>query len=132
MPLRVHQVVRRKAQGISIRTVHVEMDGASTVRYHIAGSMPDGGEVVLVVHGDGEITGSGCAEGCGELPQEVRKRLFEWMPSFHPSSAAVRRVRGRKSVWYEIDGEISDGLPVDVKISHDGHDLLMTVSDRRP
>lgn len=132
MPLRVHQLVRRTAQGISIRTVHVEMDGASAVRYRVAGSVPDGGEMVLVVHGNGEVTGTGCADGCGELPQEVRQRLFEWMPSFHPTSGAVRRVCGRKSVWYEIDGELSDGLLVDVKISHDGHDLLMTVSGRRP
>lgn len=56
MPLRVHQAIRRKAQGIAIRTVHVEMDGSDAVRYTVSGLMPDGSDVTLVVRGDEQVS----------------------------------------------------------------------------
>lgn len=130
MPLRVHQAIRRKAQGIAIRTVHVEMDGADAVRYTVSGSMPDGSEVTMVVQGDEQVTGPESKSPEGELPAVVRERLSQCMPSFHPGPGRVRLVKGVGSQWYEVDGEIAGGLPVGVRISPDGHDLLMTVIDR--
>lgn len=129
MPLRVHQAIRRKAQGIAIRTVHVEMDGADTVRYTVSGSMPDGSDITLVVRGDEQVIGPESKSPEEELPAVVQERLSQCMPSFHPGPGRVRLVRGSSSQWYEVDGELAGGLPVGVKISPDGHDLLMTIID---
>lgn len=130
MPLRVHQAIRRRAQGISIHSVHVEMEGPDTVRYTVSGSMPDGSVVSLVVDGSEQVLGLPERPAGHVLPPAASERLSQCIPSFHPGPGGARLVRGGKSSWYELDGELAGGVPVGVKISLDGHDLLMTVIDR--
>lgn len=130
MPLRVHRAIRKNAQGISIRTVHVEMEGPDAVRYTVTGSMPDGSAISLVVDGNEKVLALPDETAGHGLPPAARERLSQCIPSFHPGPGGARLVKGGNSSWYELDGELAGGVPVGVKISLDGHDLLMTVIDR--
>ena len=133
LPESVSRAVRRAAQGIAVTTVRVARHGETGVRYQVSGLMPDGRALTLDVLGDGTVYYRHDREPpatATTLPDAVNRRLRQSLPSFRPTAGSVRLVSGEASVWYEIDGLVSNNQPASLRISPDGRAFRVILPDR--
>jgi hypothetical protein len=132
VPDSVMRTARLALPGIGIRKIRVFMDGPDAVHYLVYGTMPDGQPVRLLVQADASAHLLDERDRPRELPLALNRRLSQCLPSFHPARNSVRLVHGGQSTWYEMEGKVAGVQEVSLKISLDGHDMLMTVNDNRP
>lgn len=129
-PAWVLRAARRAAPGARVREIRVEMEGEHAVRYRVLSETIDGKLLVFIANSTEEMVYERSGEAYQDLPEAVQRCIARCLPGFKPDLGSVRRLRGRRSIGYGIHGALDGKEPVELKISSDGQELLLTLSGR--
>jgi hypothetical protein len=122
VPVEVKAAARAAANGTQLDNVALDLDDG-TATYELSGKGSDGKMIEVDELSDGRIEEVEQEIGMDAIPEAVKRLMSKHMPNWPRKS---RKAHARISrVYYEFDGQNSDGQELDVEIRSDGKRIII-------